>query len=124
MRTESTFSFGAFALDIALAPDVELDAELELEPEDLSTVPVTSTLWPTCGLSFESSASRRYVLPVDDEADGVAPPEVPVVVAPVAVVLVLPDDDAPDEPDVDAFVRMNFASLELGVVVPLVPVAP
>jgi hypothetical protein len=59
MRTESTFSFGAFALDIALAPVVELDAELVAEPDERSTVPVTSTLWPTCGLSFESSASRR-----------------------------------------------------------------
>ena len=123
MRTESTFSFGAFALDIALAPAVELVAELEADPEDLSTVPVISTLWPTCGLSFESSASRRYVLP-----DGVvaAPPAVPVAVLPVAVlpVAVLPDADAPDEPELDAFVRMNLASLELGVVLPVVPVAP
>jgi hypothetical protein len=76
------------------------------------------------------------VLPVEDEADGIvelppavpvaAPPVVapPVVVAPVAVVEVLPDEDAPDEPELDALVRMNFASLELELVLPLVPVAP
>jgi hypothetical protein len=59
------------------------------------------------------------VLPVDAEADGVvaAPPAVPVVVAPAAVLLL-------DEPELDALVRMNFASLELGVVLPVVPVAP
>jgi hypothetical protein len=69
MRTESTFSFGAFALDMLLLEPVEPDEAVELvepvddEPEPIdderSSVPVTSTLWPTCGLSFESSASRR-----------------------------------------------------------------
>ena len=122
MRTESTFSFGAFALDIALAPVVELDAELVAEPDERSTVPVTSTLWPTCGLSFESSASRRYVLPVDEEAEGVVAPAVPAVVPPVVVAPVVLVPLEADEPAVDAFVRMNFASLEL--VLPVVPVAP
>jgi hypothetical protein len=59
MRTESTFSFGAFALAIALAPAAEDDADAAGDEDERSTVPVTSTLWPTCGLSFESSASRR-----------------------------------------------------------------
>ena len=68
------------------------------------------------------------MLPVDEEADGVValPPAVPVAVLPVAVlpVDVLPDAEAPDEPELEAFVRMNFASLELELVLPVVPVAP
>ena len=63
MRTESTFSFGAFALDMLLLEPLDavepVDDELEPIDDERSTVPVTSTLWPTCGLSFESSASRR-----------------------------------------------------------------
>jgi hypothetical protein len=64
IRTVSTFSFGAFAeLDI----EPELAELLEVEPavlgllglldDEFSSVPVISTLWPTCALSLESSAS-------------------------------------------------------------------
>jgi hypothetical protein len=59
MRTVSTFSFGA--LDeledepaVVVAPAVVVDDE-----DEPSIVPVTSTLCPTCALSFDSSASRR-----------------------------------------------------------------
>jgi hypothetical protein len=51
--TESTFSLGALdelALDDAAAP-------VELGDDADSTVPVTSTLWPTCGVSLLSSPS-------------------------------------------------------------------
>jgi hypothetical protein len=63
MRTVSTFSFGAFALDMDEAVDPLVDDVAELDPlgddEALSSVPVISTLCPTWGLSFESSASSR-----------------------------------------------------------------
>ena len=74
MRTESTFSFGAFIeLDIepdevdpvAVDPAVEpvavdpVDPPIRDEDDELSSVPVISTLWPTCALSLESSASSR-----------------------------------------------------------------
>jgi hypothetical protein len=53
--TASTFSFGAEALELLDA--LELDEGLLEAPP--STVPVISTLWPTCGVSLLSSASRR-----------------------------------------------------------------
>jgi len=53
--TESTFSFGALELELDDALVLELDAEERLEPP--STVPVISTLCPTCGVSWLSSAS-------------------------------------------------------------------
>jgi hypothetical protein len=48
--TESTFSFGAVVLEVADAvePELEVDERLDAPP---STVPVISTLWPTCGVS-------------------------------------------------------------------------
>ena len=55
--TLSTFSFGpvdAGAVDEEPAGLVEV-----AEDEVLSSVPVISTLWPTCGLSLLSSASSR-----------------------------------------------------------------
>lgn len=62
------------------------------------------------------------MLPVDEEAEGVVPPVVPAVVPPVVVAPVVLVPLEAEEPAVDAFVRMNFASLEL--VLPVVPVAP
>jgi len=65
MRTLSTFSFGALACDMELDELVEpaavdVDEELDgIELDECSTVPVISTLCPTCGVSLESSASRR-----------------------------------------------------------------
>jgi len=59
MRTVSTFSFGP--LDIDEDDDVDVVGEVVVELELLlafSTVPVISTLWPTCGESFDESASR------------------------------------------------------------------
>src|SRR5262245_20626849 len=101
MRTESTFSFGALALEpAAVEPEAGgLDGELIL-----SSVPVISTLWPTCALSFESSASSRYVLPAEEADDGVveAPPAVP-----VGFVAEVPDELPLDgDPDIVAFWRM------------------
>jgi hypothetical protein len=69
------------------------------------------------------------VLPLADIAPVEPEPAVPVgfvAVLPVAVLpLVLPEEYAPDDPDICALVRMKFASVELAVlVVPLVPVAP
>ena len=132
MRTVSTFSFGP--LDIDEDDDVDEDEEVvdELELlEFLSNVPVISTLCPTCGESFDDSASSLYVLPLAAALDGVVAPAVPAVVpvavVPVAVVPVVapPEEYAPDEPDIDAFVRMKPASDELAApVVPVVPVAP
>lgn len=58
MRTVSTFSFCWF--DIVVDDDVDEDVdedELELLAL-LSNVPVISTLCPTCGESFDESASR------------------------------------------------------------------
>jgi len=94
--TSSTFSFGALDEDAEVAADDELDDEL-----DCSTVPVISTLWPTCGVSFASLASRRYSV-----AARLAVPDVPAVLLGLLFTLV----------------RMNFGSLELGIVEPLVPV--
>jgi len=72
-------------------------------------VPVISTLCPTCGVSFASSASRRYSLAT-------------------AVLDVVPD--VPVAP-ADALVNTNFASVMLLlrlevllVLLPVVPVAP
>jgi hypothetical protein len=107
IRTVSTFSFGSFIVDVE-----ELDGVVELDVAELlpSIVPVISTLWPTCGVSFELSASSRYVLLC------VIDPEVP-------VALVVDDDVVDDE--LEALVSRNADSLELvAPVVPLVPVAP
>src|ERR1043165_2305678 len=125
MRTVSTFSFGPlFDID---EDDDDVDVLDEVDGlellELLSNVPVISTFCPTCDESFDESASRRYVLPLAAAALG----GVVALVVPVAVVpAVAPDDEyAPDEPDIDALVRMNPASDELGApVVPVVPVAP
>jgi hypothetical protein len=56
--TVSTFSVGL------LADDADEEDALEEVLEDvlalaLSSVPLTSTLWPTCGVSFASSALKR-----------------------------------------------------------------
>lgn len=73
MRTVSTFSFcWLLAIELLLleddvplvAPVVEPVVEpVDEEPGMLlpvrSIVPVISTLWPTCGESFDASASRR-----------------------------------------------------------------
>ena len=52
--TRSIFSFGAFAADGGSALSVVVIAA--------SRVPVTSTLWPTCGFIFATSTSSRYML--------------------------------------------------------------
>jgi hypothetical protein len=72
-----------------------------------STVPVTSTLWPTCGVSADSVVSRRYSLAMA-VAGGAVVPDVPVVPAVLSA----------------AFVSTNLISEAPEVVVPLVPVAP
>ena len=71
-----------------------------------SVVPVISTLWPTCGVSFASSASRRYSLNAAVLREVV--PAVPV----VPLVLMA------------AFVRRNLVSLvpRFAADLPLVPV--
>lgn len=123
MRTVSTFSFGALLFDIVLELDV-LEVLLEAvddECEALSSVPVISTLCPTCALNFESSASRRYVLPAAEALDGVVAPAVPAVLDVVPAVDV---DDVGEPVDIIALVRMKLASVEVAPAVPLVPVAP
>lgn len=106
IRTDSTRS-----LCCALADElVDEEGAVELDEEALSGLPVTSILWPTCGLSFELSPSNSYVVP--------RAPDVPV--APVDGVEPVELDD--EEPIV-AFCRMNPELLELPVV-PVVPVAP
>jgi hypothetical protein len=106
--TSSTFSFGAFDEDEVAADEVAVD---EVEPMLLlSTVPVTSTLWPTCGVSFASLASSRYSFAA---AERLAVPEVPVVL--VALLLLLP---------VVTLARMNFVSFAVEPVVGVVPVVP
>jgi len=58
MRTESTFNFGALADevdDVPVVPDVPLVLDELVVLLCSSSVPLTSTLWPTCGVSFESS---------------------------------------------------------------------
>jgi len=93
--TLSTFSFGEAAL-LAAAP-----------PAALAGVPVISTLCPTCGLSFASSASRRYSLAVAEASDAPAVP-----VAPDALALAV------------AFLRTNFVSSAAELDAPVVPVVP
>ncbi|HEV3056852.1 MAG TPA: hypothetical protein VGY48_01330 [Vicinamibacterales bacterium] len=71
-------------------------------------MPVISTLWPTCAVSLEASASRRYVVPIPD--------------VPVAEELGLVDEAPLALGELDAWVSMK---LELDApAVPLVPVAP
>jgi hypothetical protein len=53
--TDSTFSVGLLADGM---DDEALESGLVLLPA-ASTVPVISTLWPTCAVSFESSALSR-----------------------------------------------------------------
>jgi hypothetical protein len=91
--TASTFSFG----DIVRVLAAPLGAVLLAE----SSEPVISTLWPTCGVSFASSVSRRYSL-----TPALAEPAVPV----VAVV------------PIDAFLSTNFVSSLRDPLVPVVPV--
>src|ERR1044072_1458381 len=56
--TESTFNFGEVEAEaVAVWPAAEVEVDVL---DDCSTVQVISTLWPTCGVSFASSASRRY----------------------------------------------------------------
>jgi hypothetical protein len=120
MRTVSTFSRGALLLlidddedDVPVPPAVDPVVELVepvLEPdiEELSSVPVISTLWPTCALSFDESASRRYVLPLDDAPERIADDPAPVVPAVVPPVVVAPPAVLPvvllGDPDEDAFI--------------------
>ena len=90
--TDSTFSFGALA-----------DIVVPVALASFATVPVISTLWPTCGDSLLSSPSSRYELAV------LAEPAVPAV----------PDADGVD---VTLF-NTNFAlALAPDAAVPLVPV--
>jgi hypothetical protein len=72
--TAVTFNFGALA-DASPAFSAPV-------ADRLSTIPVISTLWPTCGESFESSPSRLYELAV-----ALAAPVVPAVPAAPADVL-------------------------------------
>jgi hypothetical protein len=73
-------------------------------------VPVISTLWPTCAVSFDASASRRYVVPIPD--------------VPVADGLGLADEALLEPDELEAWVSMKL-SFELDApAVPLVPVAP
>jgi hypothetical protein len=124
MRTVSTFSFGALlAVDPAAPAVVDVADPVVVAPVDaLSRVPVISTLCPTCAVSFASSASRRYVLPLVAAAAVEPAPAVPVGLVAVDP-LVLAGGCAPDDPDICALVRMKLESVELPVV-PLVPVAP
>jgi len=80
MRTVSTFSFGALlAVDPAAPAVVDVADPVVVAPVDaLSRVPVISTLCPTCAVSFASSASRRYVLPLVAAAAVEPAPAVPV----------------------------------------------
>ena len=72
--TESTLSRGE---DIAAVDVAEPAADDDPALDDSSIVPVTSTLCPTCGDNFDSSASSRYGVPapaiardgLDDELD-------------------------------------------------------
>jgi hypothetical protein len=57
MRTESTFSFGLTAVLVLEVVPVAVDVVLDERDISLSSEPVISTLWPTCALSFEASAS-------------------------------------------------------------------
>lgn len=83
------------------------------DPPLSSSLPVSSTLWPTCGVNCESSPSTRYerfgLADADAEPDGegVVAPLVPVALAAPLV----------------ACVSVNFVSLA-GAVEPVVPVAP
>ncbi len=105
MRTVSTLSLGAFAADAAGGCVAAADG--------LLTVPLISTLCPTCGESFASSASRRYSL-ATDVLDGV--PAAPLVPAVPALASGLSA----------AFVSRNFGSLAPRAAgapaIPLVPV--
>jgi len=74
--------------DVPDAPDEPETPEDPDEDADDSSVPVTSTLWPTCVDTSDSLvASRRYLLAlgIDDDADEPDEPDVL---------------DAPDAPDV------------------------
>jgi len=115
----STFSFGAFIPEEELEVD-EVDAVDELEPVLLadSTVPVISTLCPTCGVSFASLASSRYSFALLLMPDRLLVPVVPVVlVLLVALPLLLP---------LVTFVRMKLVSFaeDADDVVPVVEVVP
>ncbi len=95
------------AVDVA-EPEAEDDPALA----DSSRLPVTSTLWPTCGVNFESSASSRYCAPalaVPARTDAVLEPELAEV----------------DWGPIDAFINMNPPALAVRVEpdVPVVPVA-
>ena len=59
MRTVSTFSFCCplIELELEAEPVALLGDDDEDDELDLSSVPVISTLCPTCALSLESSAS-------------------------------------------------------------------
>jgi hypothetical protein len=61
--TFDTLSFGPAADD-----DEAAEGELEGLAERSSTVPVISTLWPTCAVSFESSPSNVYELAIGRDA--------------------------------------------------------
>jgi hypothetical protein len=97
--TESTFSFGALALEDEPAGAVAL----ELLAAAGSAVPVIVTLWPTCAASLLSSLSSRYELA---GLLALADPEVPVgdEAAPLAGVtfvrMNLIESAAPAVPDV------------------------
>ena len=97
--TESTFRFGVEDADAEVcAPVVEPDLRAS------ATVPVISTLWPTCGDSFESSPCRLYELAVERAA-----PLVPAVPALLEEELAI------------AFFSTNLASAEV-LAAPVVPV--
>jgi hypothetical protein len=103
--TESTFSFGAIIVE--LADDVVLLGVVVVEDvvDDIadSSVPAISTLCPTCGVNFASSASRRYEAATASDEE----PAVPAVADPPFMV----------------FVRMNLLASALAPAVPVVPVA-
>jgi hypothetical protein len=95
----STFSLGA-----ALAAAA---AGASVAPFACSTVPVISTLWPTCGVSLASSPSSRYSLAI--AAGGFAAPAVPAVA----------------EGLIDALFSMNFVAFsDAAPAAPLVAVGP
>jgi hypothetical protein len=97
------FTLSTFRVGLLDAPGAPPDAG--------STVPVISTLCPTCDANFDSAASSLYSL-----ADGAAPPAVPVAPGAPAGSLDL----------AEAFVRLNFASAAAGAapVAPVVPAGP
>jgi hypothetical protein len=113
--TLSTFNVGVFVDDVDAEAEGDVDGEAVAEADEddelaplSSTVPVISTLWPTCGVSFASSPSSLYSVAVVDVADALSAPAVPVALLGLF----------------DASFSTNFVSfVAVAPATPLVPVA-